>query len=72
MAGRDPGLTDDGIPRDVDRVEFERLESGAVRWIHWSGAIRVHSETIDVDDWPGILRTTELLMAGGKTFGIPK
>lgn len=50
---RDPQLTDDGVPRDVTRIEFEPLGAGLFGWSVWSDDVLMHRET----GRPGNLRT---------------
>lgn len=47
---------------DITRVEFEVLESGAVRWILWDGDKRLFSCGLDRADLVEALQTSGVLI----------
>lgn len=59
---RDSQFDDDGVLRDVDRIEFNRLEFGRIQWRLWSGDVLTHSETGGLSELPTMLGSTALLL----------
>ena len=59
---RDSQFDDDGILRDVDRIEFNRLEFGRIQWQLWSGDVLTHSEIGGAAELPALLGMTALFL----------
>lgn len=46
-----------------DRIEFERLEGGRVRWNLWQGSRRLYSAAGRASDLPGLMAASQMILA---------